>query len=194
VKRTATILCVITLLALLGCATAPAPERTRYLMRSSEGTPAGPVSHARLGFRRVVVAPYLKSLGLVVETGPGQVNSARFHEWAEPLDQGLRRFLVPATAAALGESVGGGAAYAGDWAYRVDLYIDQLHGTAEGDALLAAEWRIVDSAGVEVGRSAFSKRSALSGSGYDALAEAELALVAELATAVADSLRDLPKD
>ena len=176
------------------CASAPPMEHTRYLMRAPGVSPTGELAQSQVGIRRITVAPYLQGLGLVVETEPGRVQTARFHQWVEPLNQGLRRFLVPATSAALGEPVGGSAAQNGAWTYSLDLYVDQMHGTAEGEALLVAEWRIVDRQGEEATRARFEKRRTPAGPGYGALAQAELALVGDLAGALADALRGLPRE
>jgi uncharacterized lipoprotein YmbA len=89
-------------LLLLACG-GPSPPRIKYLLRADSvdhaGRAAGP---HRVGLGRVSVAPYLDRAGLVVEIEPGQVQAARGHEWAEPLEDGLRSYLRSEITAAVG--------------------------------------------------------------------------------------------
>jgi uncharacterized lipoprotein YmbA len=85
--------------------------------------------------------------------------------------------------------VDGDAARASRWSYAIDVSVDQLHGTAAGDALLVASWRISRVGdGREIARHRFAEREPLARPGYDALAEAEIALARRLAAAIATSL------
>ncbi len=65
--------------------------------------------------------------------------------------------------------------------------IDQLHGTMDGDALLVAYWWI-DSAGEELATYQFAETRPLSRDGYAALADAQKALLRELAERIGESL------
>ena len=179
---------------LLSCSSTPPPEPARYLMRSagevrSEEVEPGP----RIGLRRVRVAPYLRVPGLVLETEQNEVRSARYHQWAEPLEHGLRSLLRGELSAALGRDVDDDPMRMSRWDYIVDVAVDQLHGTAAGEALLVAAWRVtsVESA-AELSSSRFTRREPLARTGYAALAEAEIALVRQLAASIAESLRALP--
>jgi hypothetical protein len=185
------IVLTVALATLFACSTPPA-ARNVYLMRGDEPSGIRPVSSpATTGIRRVVVAPYLQNPGLVIETVEGEVHGARYHEWAEPLDQGIRRYLRSELSALLGEDVDSNPTLGPQWAHAVDLGIDQLHGTASGEALLVAAWRIADVAqSREVARFRFVERIPLESDGYAELARAELALLSKLAAAIADSIRN----
>jgi uncharacterized lipoprotein YmbA len=179
------------LLGLLACSTPPAPEPTRYLMRAGE--PAASAENAaasRVGLRRVGVAPYLRLPGLALETEPHQIRHARHHRWAEPLEHGLRSLLRAELAAALDQEVDADPTAASRWEYAVDVEVDQLHGTADGDALLVASWRVTRLAtGSERARGRFVRRQPLTREGYPALVEAQIELARLLASEIAESLR-----
>ncbi len=181
----------LALLLLVACAGA-APPRTLYLLRSELVEGAGPVEaplHIALG--RVGVAPYLDQSGIVVETAAGEVHAARQHEWAEPLEAGLRSLLRAELSDALGQEVSAGSDEGLPWHYRVDVYVDRLHGTMEGRAVLdAAYWIRAPRGAGEDAAYRFSRSAPLPREGYPGLVEAEAGLARELARAIAGSLRE----
>jgi uncharacterized lipoprotein YmbA len=185
---------LLSTLLLLGCSTATPVAREQYLMRSDAPDRSERVSAAsRVGIRRVTVASYLDHTGLALETAPNQIRNARYHDWAEPLPKGLRSLLRSELSRRLGEDVDGDAARATRWTYAIDVTVDQLHGTASGDALLVASWRVERVAGNEsIARYRFTQRRELARPGYAALAEAQIKLTKELAGAIAESLAEAP--
>ncbi len=187
------LLSIVAVATLFACSTPPIP-RSVYLMRGDEPSGSRAVSSpATIGIRRVSVAPYLQNPGLVVETNPGTVHGARYHEWAEPLDQGVRRYLRSELSARLSTDVDSNPILAPQWTHAVDVGIDQLHATAAGNAILVAAWRIADPTGArEVSRFRFVQRKPLQSDGYGELAAAEMSLLSDLAEAIADSIRAIP--
>lgn len=191
-KPTALVTSVVLLLLLLACA-GKTPTTTRYLLPAS--VPPGthrvdPPVWIALG--RIQVAPYLNQAGLVVETEARQVRPARYHKWAEPLADGLRRFLSTQVSAALGYDIAADASQRQSWSYTVDVSIDRLHGTLSGEALLAAHWQVRPAAGKGESVSfRFAESQPLPREGYAGLVEAEITLVTQLAQAIADSLRQV---
>jgi len=180
------------LLLLIGCSTATPVPHTHYLMRTDAPDRSEPVgAPARVGIRQVTVAPYLDEPGLVLETAPGQVRSARYHEWAEPLPEGLRSLLRGELSRALGTDVDDVESRSAKWLLAIDVSVEQFHGTAAGDALLEASWQVdrVSEKG-EVARYRFARRQPLARPGYAALAEAEVELTRQLAGAIAASIDD----
>jgi uncharacterized lipoprotein YmbA len=176
------------LLLVLACA-GSSPQRTLYLLRADateqvDRTETGP----RIGLGRVSVAPYLDQPGIVVEMEPGRVQVANEHRWAEPLDAGLRSFLRVEISVALGHPVSAGPRLS-EWAYTVNVFVDQLHGSMDGVAVLDATYRIVPRA--DTGATAefhFSSNAPLPRAGYPGLVDAQAELVRELARAIARSL------
>ena len=181
-----TALCSI--LLVVACA-GSTPTTTRYLLRSEAQSGTSRLEPpVWIALNDVDVAPYLSDLGLVVETQPHQVRPARYHVWAEPLADGLRRFLAAEISNVLGFPVGTDAARKHEWDRTVDVSIDRLHGTLSGEALLVARWSIAPQAG-EGEAFQFSASEPLPREGYAGLVDAEIALARQLARAIAESLR-----
>jgi len=187
--RNAAFLSVVLLVA---CAGSSAPP-TQYLLRAEPAERSGRVeAPVRIGLGQVAAAPYLDQSGIVVETEPGQVQAAREHQWAEPLEAGLRSYLRAGIAAALGYDVSAGRTDLGDWDYTVDVYIDRLHGTMAGAAVLDASYRITPRPGAgDVAAYRFSRSVPLPREGYPGLVDAEAELARQLAQAIAASLREI---
>lgn len=182
-------LAISTVLLLVGCASQP-PELTQYLLRTDGADNSRQQTQpTKIGLGRVDVATYIDQPGLVLETENGQIRAARHHQWAEPLRVSLRRFLGAEISAAIGQDLEVDIHTGGDWAYRVDINIDQLHGTANGNAVLMAYW-VVTNLAKDGARSRyqFADTQALDQSGYDALASAEKILLTRLARAIVDAL------
>jgi hypothetical protein len=183
---------ILSIAPLIACAGA-SPPPTQYLLRAQPTQREGRVDvTVRVGLGRVAVAPYLEQSGIVVETEAGQVQAARQHQWAEPLDAGLRTYLRSEISLALGYDVSSSRADELSWDYAVNIYVDRLHGTMAGNAVLDASYRIAPQSGEgEPVEYRFSKTAALPREGFAGLIEAEARLVRELAAAIAASLREL---
>ena len=185
----------LSVVLLVGCAGSSAPP-TQYLLRAEPAERSSRVqAPVRVGLGRVDVAPYLDQSGIVVETAAGQVQAAREHQWAEPLDAGLRSYLRAEISVALGYDVSGSPADLVQWDYTVDVYVDRLHGTMAGKAVLDASYRVTPRAGSEDAAAyRFSRSAPLPREGYPGLVDAEADLVRQLAQAIAASLREIGGD
>jgi len=180
-------------LLLLACSGAT-PARTQYLLRTAE-----PASHvaaqtglARVGMGRITVAPYLDQFGIVVETEEREVRAARNHQWAEPLADGLRLYLRDAIAGSLGEDVAASVSEHSVYGVVVDVFVEQLHGTRDGQAVLVASYRIEvpGSKTRKVVERRFADAKPIEKRGYAGLVDAEVALLSRLANAIA---AEIPK-
>ena len=185
----------VSVMLLVACAGSSAP-RTQYLLRAEPAERAGRVeAPVRVGLGRVTVAPYLDQSGIVVQTEASQVQAARQHEWAEPLHAGLRSVLRAEMSEALGYDVSASPADLVHWDYTVDVYVDRLHGTMAGTAVLDASYRITPRPGAgDVAAYRFSRSAPLPREGYPGLVDAEADLVRQLAQAIAASLREFGAD
>lgn len=183
----------LSLFLLMACAGSPPPPRTQYLMRADVAEQVTRVeTPVSIGLQRVTVAPYLGQNGVVVETEIHQIRPARYHLWAEPLDEGLRQLLRAEISKSLGYEISGDPAQRAGWDYAVDVGVEEFHGTLSGDARLIADWRITRGAAFEeVGSFRFARSVPLAREGYAGLVEAEIGLARELAVAIAGSLRDV---
>jgi uncharacterized protein len=181
---------VLPLVAAVGCASAPS-TRTYYLLRGEPIERTSEVDAAiRAGLGRVIVAPYLlSSKGIMVETGAGEINPASHHQWAEPLDAGLRWYLRSEIGKELGRTIGGGLTDRRTWDYTIDVSIARLHGTMSGTALIDAEFAVIPADdSKEISDVRFSKSIPLREEGYAGLVEAEKNLAQELARLIAAEL------
>jgi uncharacterized lipoprotein YmbA len=180
------ILIVLAVSLLAACASAP-PEHSTYLLRSDKGIESKQLSFdsgAYLG--GLTLADYIDQPGLVLNQGQGKIHAARHHEWAEPLRVSLRQFLSTEISAQLGRDVPPYKPTA-KADQRVDVSIDQLHGDANGEAVILAYWSVTTEEGTQTHQ--FSARVALSADGYDGLVVAEKNLLQQLATAIASTLK-----
>ena len=190
--RNAAFLSVVLAVACAGSSVPP----TQYLLRAEPVEQSGRVeAPVRVGLGRVTVAPYLDQSGIVVETEAGQVQAAREHRWAEPLDAGLRSYLRAEMSETLGYDVSASPADGIPLDYTVDVYLDQLHGTMAGTAVLDAVYRITPRPGAgDVAEYRFSRSAPLPREGYPGLVDAEADLARQLAQAIAASVREIGEE
>ena len=139
------LLAPMTLVA-LGCAST-APQTTHYLLPMDlPAVGAQRDSAVPTGLGRVTVASYLAQPGLAIETEAHEIRAARQHLWAEPLEDGLRRFLRNEISKALGYDVGADPTQQRRWERTIDYqskmtvteYIDRVltSGSSEAKAQL----------------------------------------------------------
>jgi uncharacterized lipoprotein YmbA len=179
---------LFTALLLLACASPP-PTTIQYLLRAELPAVSSQIeTPATIGLARVSVAPYLRRPGLVVESGDHQVRPARYHVWAEPLSAGLRRYLRTEISNGLGYAIRSNPSQRATWDFAVDITIDQFHGTLDGEAKIAAGWRITRADGSEVAAFVHSMTEPLATGGYQGMIDAEIALARELAAQITASL------
>ena len=188
-------LTLIAILLVAGCSSNPAPSLKQYLLRAespaqftSQGTRQNLVTTISLG--KVAVAPYIDGLGLVLEKRNGQVHIARDHQWAEPLRLSLRSFLSNKISEELGQPIRAYSYGKKDLSQRIDIRIDELHGTNNGEAKLVAFWAVIDPGKQAVlSENSFYDTEALARDGYGALVLAEKALLSRLASSIAKTLK-----
>ncbi len=172
-------------LLLVGCSGTPV-DTHYYLLRSEVPEQSrGLTPSSRFAMGSVNVAPYIDQSGLILEVSPGQIRPARHHQWAEPMAGALNHLLLLEVSRTVKEDVFPQAA--SDAALVYSVRIDQLHGTLDGDALLVAYWWIRRD-NQEFVSYQFAETRALARDGYAALAEAQKALLLELAQRIGESL------
>ncbi len=176
------------LLTVMLAACSGTPVQTQYYLLRTDAPQSSRdlVPSKDFAMGRVIIAPYIDQPGLILETAAGEIRPALHHQWAEPMYQGLRNFLVIEVSHALGEDVF--PAVASEGSTILDIRIDQLHGTADGDAVLVAYWWLRRD-GAVIASYQFSEARALARDGYGALADAEKALLVQLAERISVSMR-----
>lgn len=176
----------LSLLLLVAACSAQPTRTTTYLLRADSDLQSGPTVPAEdIAFGKLQIARYIDQPGLVLQTGAGEVHVARYHQWAEPLRASLEGLLQAEISRQLGRDIH--FLPDGPVGTRIDVIIDQLHGTADGEAVLVASWRLRRAAGEdEVHR--FVGSEPLARDGYPALVAAERQLLLRLAAGIAASL------
>ena len=176
-------------LVALGCASS-ALQTTHYLLPMELPAVGAQLESAvPTGLGRVTVASYLAQPGLAIETETHEIRAARQHLWAEPLEDGLRRFLRNEISKALGYDIGADATQQRRWERTIDVSIDRMHGDLKGQARIVARWRVTPKGG-DPSTYRFAATQPLPRSGYPGLVDAEIALARQLAGAIAESLRN----
>jgi uncharacterized lipoprotein YmbA len=170
---------------LSGCA-GKAIEPSYYLMRSNHDLQSRQMDPSRdFSMGTVVIASYIDQPGLLMETAEGEIRSARYNLWAEPVYEGVRNQLMVEIAQAKGQDIL--PANLGNTAIVLDIRLDQLHGTNDGKAKLVAYWWLRRGKDV-LSAYQFAEERALAADGYAALVAAEQALLTELAKKIAATL------
>ena len=162
-----------------GCASSP-PQSFDYLLRPqiiSEDNDARPT----IALDKIEVAPYLERKGIVLETSPGQVDTAQHHRWADPLDFSIRRYLQVALTQETGQNIASTYESSSAVESRVDVFIHQLHGSVAGTVKLVAEWQIRSTDSGEVtARGQYSGTETINGDGYGEVVQAHAELLDRL--------------
>lgn len=175
-------------LILSACASAP-PATQHYLLRGEPPAKTGQLApSSRFAIGVVEVAAYIDQPGMVIETAPGELHAGKQHQWAEPMREAVRNFVVAEVSRDLGEDIFPRAFSEADTFFSVR--IDQLHGAVDGQAVLAAFWWI-RRGGEVLASYKFYETQPLDADGYAALARAEKALLVRLAGRIADTLREV---
>ena len=122
----------------------------------------------------VAVPSYLQQRGIALVVAPHQIEYAHFHQWAEPLESGIKRAfsyaLAQTTMAPLID--------------KVDLNIRQFQGTINGQVLLDADWRIKFSCTEKNYVGHFTETAMQASSGYGDLVAAHKVLIVKMSTEI----------
>ena len=174
-------------LLLLGCA---AGSKSYYVLTSDGPAPSG--GGTGIGVGPVSVAEYIDRSNLVLAESPNQLSVAEDHRWAGDLSAAIARV----TAANLGRRMHTGNVHTYPWKgddglrYQIAIDVSQLHGAADGYAVIEASWRAysLPDRKLKVSRN-FVDREALEKDGYQALVAAQSRLLSRLATDIASGLK-----
>ena len=180
------LLLLVALVLLAGCA---AGSKSFYVLTADGPAPAG--GGVGLGVGPVTLAEYIDRSNLVMAENPNQLAVAENHRWAGDLSAAVARV----TAANLGRRLHTGNVRTYPWnndgeiRYQITLDIRQLHGGADGHAVIEAGWRAyaLPERKLKASRT-FVDREALAADGYQALVAAQSRLLSRLAADIAARL------
>ena len=180
------------LMLLSGCAGAPPAPDQRYLLAIT-GVPDAPPEAAarRLSIAPLRLAPFLRTDGIVMQTGAVTIHQGRDHLWAEDLATQLQRILRQE----LGHKLRHARvlddrepAPPGMPLRRLEVEVDGFQGRYDGVAVVAGQWRLRDGAGRLLVARQFSVERPLQADGYQALVESLAAAWQSVADAIAPAV------
>lgn len=162
-----------------------------YYMLTPDGSPPSGGGQG-IGVGPVSVAEYIDRPNLVVQEGENSLSMAADHRWAGDLSASVARV----TAANLGRRLGTGNVRIYPWQrddevrYQVTIDVRQLHGGADGNAVIEAGYRVYALPGRTLKASrTFVDREPLEKDGYQPLVAAQSRLLARLADEIAKAMR-----
>jgi len=178
------------LLALLFFAGCASGSKSFYMLTADGPTPSG--GGIGIGVGPVSLAEYIDRANLVIQQDANQLAVAEDHRWAGDLSASVARV----TAANLGRRMKTGNVRTYPWPsddgvrYQVTLDIRQLHGGADGYAVIEAGWRayLLPDRRLKASRT-FVDREPLTSDGYQPLVAAQSRLLSRLAADIAKDLR-----
>jgi uncharacterized protein len=174
------------LFALTSCST----QRNFYVLSPAGKAPAK--SGIGIGVGPVDIANYLTERPYIVfQSSPNKMEISDLHEWAGDLGDDFSRVL--ATNLGRYKNTGNVRTYPwdreGDLNYQIAIDVRQFHGTADGDAILEASWRVYS---LPESRLITTKTTTLheplQGDGFEALVAAQSRLIDKLAQTIAKQL------
>ena len=177
---------LIALLAVTGCASAPA----KFYSLSSTSTPIG-VAPANLA---VLVGPISIPAGVdrpefVVQDGANKVNIEEFNRWSAPLNDSIAKVVAGDLSALLGTPDVATAPLANfNAAYRVTIDVQRFDSIRGQGAMLDAVW-VVRKANGETRQGRTVAHETAQGDSFDALAAAHSRALARMSSDIATVIR-----
>jgi uncharacterized lipoprotein YmbA len=149
-----------------------------------------------IGMRPVEVPSYLDRRQIMVRTGRNELAISEFNQWAEPLKENIARAvaqnLESLTCADVVNAPPAWRSRPVD--YRLQVRVNRLEGSLGGQAVLDAEWSLVEAGD---GRTVAGRRSRFAtpvpGKDYASLVFAHSELVADLSREMALAVAALPE-
>jgi len=158
-------------------------------------SPAGPAPARQgigIGVGPVITAPYLDRPYLIFQDSENTLEINEYHEWAGDMHNEFARVL----ATNIGRKTNTGNLQTYPWAsdaeitYQVAVDVKRFHGTADGNAILEASWRIYKLPGSRLITSKSTTiTEPLEKDGFQALVAAQSRLIDRLSTKITTSIR-----
>jgi hypothetical protein len=150
-----------------------------------------------IGVGPVIMPGYLRRNKIVTRTGDDQVDIAMFHQWAEPLEDGIARVL----AEEIGAHVPTDRIVMFPWRgvvaramqYQVVVVVTRLDGRRGGDVTLDTRWRILGNDGAELAFRRSTMIETATGPGYDPMISAMSRALTALGQEIAAEIRTMPR-
>ena len=158
----------LTALTLLAACSSPVELRYYQLPQAVIATAQPNAAAPVLYVEPVMVAAYLNSNALILQTSAVELHKTTQHQWADPLDQQLQRLLVNGLQQALPAYRVTGQQPGGD-AVRLLVQVEQFHGQQQGIALVSGRFHLLQ--GDKVHSQSFQLQLPQPDEGYPALVD-----------------------
>ena len=176
---------------LTACGSNPVEEHYYSLVLAADDV--RPPSDSEVADAHLIVGPvqlpeYLKRRGIAMQVGTNQVRTANYHFWAEPLDEAIAKVLVRDIASRTrGVTVDRDA---GRWTdsgvCRLRIEFDKFHATDRSRVVSSGRYWI--SSSDTAVKQEFDETQSLTADGYANAVSALRQLLANLATAITDTI------
>jgi uncharacterized protein len=175
----------------LGCGKS-APAQFYSLSVAPSDKPVAETPCIALGIGPVEFPAYLDRSQIVTRIGANQMHLAEFDQWIEPLRDNFQRALMENLSGLVCAKplVSHPWPTGGHPERQVAIQVDRFDGTLGQEAVLRVNWTVLDADGKALTWRTADLREQASGPDYASLAAAQSRLVARLAVAVAESLRE----
>lgn len=179
-------LLLISMLALSSCSS----QRSYYVLSPAGPAPSG--GGIGIGIGPVTMADYLVERPyLVFQSSPNKMELSDDHVWGGDLENDFTRVL----ASNIGRRTNTGNTRTYPWGrenelkYQITVDVRQFHGTADGDAILEASWRVyvLPDSRLKTSKTT-TLREPLLKDGYEELAATQSRLIDKLAAEIAAKL------
>jgi len=195
IKRT--LFCLIFLV--IGCSSKPTPETQYFVLNpDTQATSTAITKSLENDSKNIVViksiklAEFLDQPGIVLQTDAHQIEVAHYHRWGEPLTRGLHRYVLETLTTQLPQhSLLSSNEFSSDLIHqKLDITVNQFHGTTDGSALLSGHWMLQQSdSKTSIVHEPFSYQASLTDSGYPELVNQLANLLEDLCDDIASSIK-----
>ena len=164
----------------------------KYYQLASDGPAPTGTTGLALGVGPIALPAYVDRAELVFQSSPNEFEVPADAHWAGSLKENISRVL----AADLGRRLHSGNVLSFPWnpdaklRYQVAVDVNQFHAVSGQGAILEVAWRVESPDGKNtIRRGNGSFHEPITGDGYDPVVTAENGLLAQLADAIAETLR-----
>ena len=182
----------------IGCSSKPIPETQYFVLNPN--TQATSVSQSNSSendenkivlLKPIKLAEFLDQPGIILLTNTHQIEIAHYHRWGEPLKRSLHRYILDTlTTQSPQHSFRNDDKYYSDQIHqKLEITVNQFHGTTDGSALLSGHWMLQQSdSKTSIVHEPFSYQATLASSGYPELVNQLALLLGQLCNDIANSI------
>lgn len=186
-------LTVFFLITLSACSSTPLPETHYFVLtpNAKSASVADKDSKLVVVLDAIQLAEYIDQTGIVLQTGPHQIQVAHYHRWAEPLKHNLHRYILETLNNELPNHKiqSNTALIEADPKLALHIKVNQFNGTRNGGVILSGHWSLNDHQNkLILKHQSFHYEETLANDGYTELVNHLAKLLDELCAELAQSI------